>query len=78
MAKEYNPKEIEPKWQKKWDEAAIFNAKDDTSLEKFYALIEFPYPSGKGLHVGHPRSYTAFDCIARKKRNAGGLTFSFP
>ncbi len=71
MAREYNPKEIEPKWQKKWEEAAIFNAKDDTSLEKFYALIEFPYPSGKGLHVGHPRSYTAFDCIARKKRMQG-------
>ncbi len=71
MAREYNPKEIEPKWQKIWDDAAIFNAKDDTSLEKFYALIEFPYPSGKGLHVGHPRSYTAFDCIARKKRMQG-------
>ena len=71
MAREYNPKEIEPKWQKKWEEAAIFNAKDETSLEKFYALIEFPYPSGQGLHVGHPRSYTAFDCIARKKRMQG-------
>jgi leucyl-tRNA synthetase len=71
MAREYNPKEIEPKWQKKWADAAIYNAKDDTSLEKFYALIEFPYPSGKGLHVGHPRSYTAFDCIARKKRMQG-------
>ena len=71
MAREYNPKEIEPKWQQKWADAAIYNAKDDTSLEKFYALIEFPYPSGKGLHVGHPRSYTAFDCIARKKRMQG-------
>ncbi len=71
MAREYNPKQIEPKWQSNWEEAAIFNAKDDTSLEKFYALIEFPYPSGKGLHVGHPRSYTAFDCIARKKRMQG-------
>ena len=71
MAREYNPKEIEPKWQQKWADAEIYNAKDDTSLEKFYALIEFPYPSGKGLHVGHPRSYTAFDCIARKKRMQG-------
>ncbi len=71
MAREYNPKEIEPKWQQKWADAAIYNAKDDASLEKFYALIEFPYPSGKGLHVGHPRSYTAFDCIARKKRMQG-------
>ena len=77
MSKGYNPKEIEPKWQQKWDEAAIFNAKDDKSLEKFYALIEFPYPSGKGLHVGHPRSYTAFDCIARKKRMQG-LNVLFP
>ena len=77
MSQIYNPKKIESKWQKKWEEAKIFNAKDDKSLKKFYGLIEFPYPSGKGLHVGHPRPYTAFDVIARKKRMQG-LNVLFP
>ena len=62
---------IEAKWQKRWEETEPFRALDDTSLPKFYALIEFPYPSGDGLHVGHPRSYTAMDIIARKRRMAG-------
>ena len=68
---EYNPKEIESKWQKKWDELKCFKAKDDLSLPKYYALVEFPYPSGEGLHVGHPRPYTALDIVARKRRLQG-------
>ncbi|MDD4773460.1 MAG: leucine--tRNA ligase, partial [Eubacteriales bacterium] len=59
---------IDKKWQYKWDEAELFKAKDDYTLPKYYALIEFPYPSGQGLHIGHPRPYTALDIIARKKR----------
>ena len=68
---EYNFKEIEKKWQDKWDEEGTFVAKNDYTLPKFYALVEFPYPSGQGLHVGHPRSYTALDIVARKKRLEG-------
>ena len=64
----YNFKEIEKKWQKKWDDEGTFNAKQDFTIPKWYGLVEFPYPSGQGLHVGHPRSYTALDVIARKKR----------
>ena len=67
----YNFKEVERKWQEKWDKEGTFNAKDDYTLPKWYGLIEFPYPSGQGLHVGHPRSYTALDIIARKKRMQG-------
>ena len=67
----YNFKKIEKKWQKKWYSEGTFNAKDDYSMKKWYGLIEFPYPSGQGLHVGHPRSYTALDVIARKKRMQG-------
>ncbi len=67
----YNFKEIEKKWQKKWYSEGTFNAKNDYSMKKWYGLIEFPYPSGQGLHVGHPRSYTALDVIARKKRMQG-------
>ncbi len=68
---EYNFKEIEKKWQDKWYSENTFAAKDDFSLPKFYGLVEFPYPSGQGLHVGHPRSYTALDIVARKKRLEG-------
>ena len=64
----YNFKEVEKKWQLKWDEEGTFNASNDYKKKKWYGLIEFPYPSGQGLHVGHPRSYTALDVIARKKR----------
>lgn len=67
----YNFKEIEKKWQEKWDNEGTFNAKDDYTIKKWYGLIEFPYPSGQGLHVGHPRSYTALDIIARKRRLQG-------
>ncbi len=68
----YNFKEIEGKWQEKWYREGTFNAKQDFSnKKKWYGLIEFPYPSGQGLHVGHPRSYTALDIIARKKRMEG-------
>lgn len=67
----YNFKEIEKKWQNKWEEADCFHAENGSSKPKFYAMIEFPYPSGAGLHVGHPRSYTALDIIARKRRMQG-------
>ena len=67
----YDFKEIEKKWQKKWEEEGTFNAEEDKNKPKFYGLIEFPYPSGQGLHVGHPRSYTALDVISRKKRMQG-------
>ena len=67
----YNFKEIEKKWQEKWDKEGTFNAKDDYTMKKWYGLIEFPYPSGQGLHVGHPRSNTALDIIARKRRLQG-------
>ncbi len=67
----YNFKEIEKKWQTKWEKQGTFNAKNDYTLKKWFGLIEFPYPSGQGLHVGHPRSYTALDIIARKKRLEG-------
>ena len=68
---DYNFKEIEKKWQDKWYSENTFAAKDDFTLPKFYGLVEFPYPSGQGLHVGHPRSYTALDIVARKKRLEG-------
>jgi leucyl-tRNA synthetase len=67
----YNHKNVEPKWQKIWEDKGVFHAENDTSKEKFYALIEFPYPSGQGLHVGHPRPYTALDTVARKRRLQG-------
>ena len=67
----YNYSEIEKKWQKIWDDQQTFAAKNDYTLPKFYGLVEFPYPSGQGLHVGHPRSYTAIDIVARKKRLQG-------
>jgi len=67
----YNPKEIEPKWQKYWEENNTFSVDEDESKDKFYSLVEFPYPSGSGLHVGHPRSYTGMDIISRKKRMEG-------
>lgn len=71
MAKLYNHKVIEPKWQKVWDDEKAFAATDDYSKPKYYALVEFPYPSGQGLHVGHPRPYTALDIVARKRRMQG-------
>lgn len=59
------------KWQEIWDEKEIYKAEIDQSKPKFYALVEFPYPSAEGLHVGHPRPYTAMDIVARKKRYQG-------
>ena len=67
----YNFKTIEKKWQEIWDDEKAYKVELDNSKEKFYALVEFPYPSGAGLHVGHPRSYTALDVISRKKRMQG-------
>ncbi|MBR3593808.1 MAG: leucine--tRNA ligase [Clostridia bacterium] len=67
----YDYKQIEKKWQKHWYENNTFAAKDDYTLPKFFALVEFPYPSGQGLHVGHPRSYTALDIVSRKRRLEG-------
>ena len=71
MAKLYNHKVLEPKWQKVWDDEKAFAATNDYSKPKYYALVEFPYPSGQGLHVGHPRPYTALDIVARKRRMQG-------
>lgn len=67
----YNHKSVEQKWQKIWEDKGVFHASEDMNKEKFYALIEFPYPSGQGLHVGHPRPYTALDTVARKRRLQG-------
>ena len=67
----YDHKAIEPKWQKKWEEKGVFHAENNSEKKKFYALIEFPYPSGQGLHVGHPRPYTALDIVSRKRRLQG-------
>lgn len=71
MQEKYNFKEIEKKWQDIWEQKNTFAATDDYTKPKFYALVEFPYPSGQGLHVGHPRPYTAMDIVARKKRLQG-------
>ncbi|MFC1663260.1 leucine--tRNA ligase [Patescibacteria group bacterium] len=70
-SKEYDHQKIEPKWQKKWERDKIFISTDGSKKNKFYCLVEFPYPSSDGLHVGHPRSYTAIDIIARKHRLEG-------
>ena len=67
----YNFTAIEDKWQKIWDENDTFKAENDYSKKKFYALVEFPYPSGQGLHIGHPRPYTAMDIVSRKRRLEG-------
>ena len=71
MATPYNHRAVEEKWQKIWDDEKAFAATDDYSKPKYYALVEFPYPSGQGLHVGHPRPYTALDIVARKRRMQG-------
>lgn len=71
MAEPYNHREVEQKWQNIWDEERAFATSDDYSKPKYYALVEFPYPSGQGLHVGHPRPYTALDIVARKRRMQG-------
>ncbi len=71
MSTVYSPKDIEKKWQKIWDDEKAFKVGEDRTKPKYYALVEFPYPSGQGLHVGHPRPYTALDIIARKRRMQG-------
>ena len=71
MSKRYEPQDIEKKWQKIWQDEKAFAATDDYTKPKYYALVEFPYPSGQGLHVGHPRPYTALDIVARKRRMQG-------
>ncbi len=71
MAIPYNHKEVEQKWQAVWDEEKAFATSNDYSKPKYYCLVEFPYPSGQGLHVGHPRPYTALDIVARKRRMQG-------
>jgi len=71
MVPDFDHKAIEAKWRKRWLESGVFNAEDDRSKKKYYVLIEFPYPSGDGLHVGHPRSYAALDVVARKRRMEG-------
>jgi leucyl-tRNA synthetase len=68
---------IEPKWQKRWEDAKVYAAEDKSDKPKFYGLVEFPYPSGQGLHVGHPRPYTAMDIVTRKKR-MDGFNVLFP
>ena len=69
--KNYDPKVIEKKWQDFWDEHETYKAVIEPGKKKFYPLVEFPYPSGQGLHVGHPRPYTALDIVARKRRYEG-------
>ncbi len=71
MAEPYNHREVETKWQEIWDDEKAFQTSEDYSKPKYYALVEFPYPSGQGLHVGHPRPYTALDIVARKRRMQG-------
>lgn len=71
MTEEYSPKKIEKKWQEVWEDEHAFRTGIDKTKPKYYALVEFPYPSGQGLHVGHPRPYTALDIIARKRRLEG-------
>ncbi|MBQ7364951.1 MAG: class I tRNA ligase family protein, partial [Clostridia bacterium] len=67
----YEYKTIDKKWQKRWEDAHAFEAKTDTTKPKYFTLVEFPYPSGQGLHIGHPRPYTAMDIVSRKKRMQG-------
>ncbi len=77
ISKEYEPSNIEPKWQKEWEKKKVFRASDTSKKQKFYGLMEFPYPSGDGLHTGHVRGYTAMDIISRKKR-MNGANVLFP
>ena len=67
----YNFKKIEPKWQAKWEESKVFEAKDNSDKPKFYGLVEFPYPSGAGMHVGHIKAYSSLEVISRKRRMEG-------
>ena len=71
MAKMYDHEQVEKKWQKRWEEAGVFKADDKSSKPKFYGLVEFPYPSGAGMHVGHIKAYSSIEVIARKRRMQG-------
>ena len=71
MPSKYNPQKIEKKWQKEWQKNKLYRAVDGSKKKKYYTLVEFPYPSGDGLHVGHVRSYTALDVVVRKRRMEG-------
>ncbi len=71
MSQDYDPKQIERKWQEKWESEGLYRALENSSKPKYYALIEFPYPSGDGLHTGHVRSYAALDVVSRKRRREG-------
>ena len=68
---EYNFKAVEPKWQKKWEEGGVFHAEDRSDKPKYYALVEFPYPSGAGMHVGHIKAYSGLEVLSRKRRLQG-------
>ena len=67
----YDFKAIEPKWQKKWEESEAFKAEDFSDKPKFYAMVEFPYPSGAGMHVGHIKAYSGLEVVSRKRRMEG-------
>ena len=67
----YDFREIEPKWQKKWEEADVFHAEDNSEKPKYYTLVEFPYPSGAGMHVGHIKAYSGLEVVSRKRRMQG-------
>ena len=67
----YDFKSIEPKWQKKWEDAGVFNAEDMSEKPKFFAMVEFPYPSGAGMHVGHIKAYSGLEVVSRKRRMQG-------
>ena len=69
-------KKIEPKWQAKWEESKVFEAKDNSDKPKFYGLVEFPYPSGAGMHVGHIKAYSSLEVISRKRRMEAIMYFS--
>ena len=73
---EYNFKEAEPKWQQKWEEAGVFHAVDNDDRPKFYGLVEFPYPSGAGMHVGHIKAYSGLEVVSRKRRCRGIMSCS--
>ena len=76
--KAYNPAEIEPKWQKKWEEAHAFEAEDFSAKPKYYNLVEFPYPSGHGMHVGHIKAYSGLEVVSRKRRKHINFVFYHP
>ena len=77
MSNKYDFASVEPKWQKYWEEHGSFRAKEDHTKPKFYALVEFPYPSGHGMHVGHIKAYSGLEVVSRKRRMQGSLCPAF-